>query len=410
MVSQGHIELVGPVFALFFFLALVLKRHGWAVPALILAWSVREDMGFHLFGMIFLTLLLDWLRGVPRAEWRPWLGYALASFAYSVLAMLIIHYGVGDYGNMRNVYLGSPPFEHLSWEKFSERVSFFFIQRSWVWVPFAITCAWALASRNYYIAVGYMAFVPLILLSLAAKSDAAGKLTMHYTFPFLLAGVWPLIAISPPFRQSRALAAQGRRGMLAFLLAALLAQQVIVDPKGVRLSYGFMKFVPLMFPTYAGLMAKPALESLENMLGAARDELGVVRVDNAVKGIAPYALNSTKILLRLGEIASKNKENPEAYKPPGNINSIMYFEGNLRGIFFQKIVEANQLTHTYYLPGTRVVLITNFSLDESSVLRRMFIPAEITIGGPPPKLSAVPEIEPQQGGDDHAVANPGNND
>ncbi len=378
VLSQAHVELAAPPLLLLFLLALVLRKHVAAGLALILAFSVREDVGFHLFGLMFLVLAVDWVRGLRGREQATWAIYALIAFAYSVFAFTMMRYAIKDYGNLTNVYLGSNWFSHLTYEKMAGRLTLYLNERSWIWISWLVAGAWAVVARNPYIVLGYAAFIPWILLSFIAKSSAAGNLSMHYGYPFLLAGAWPFIAIMPEFANMRGIKARNATLVpVVFAFALLLSQQLSINLYRQTVTLGFYKkFFVDVFPPQGSLLAKPALDDLERRLMVSKAELRRIRVDSPVKALAPYAFDDMSYHVDIGKLENKRKKDPESFEVPRDIDAIMAYEYLLNRPVFRQVAALNNLTYRYWLPGTKVRLFTNFDLSEAPTFHQIFLPLE----------------------------------
>src|SRR5262249_49882201 len=105
--------------AMLFFLAFAIGQRFWAAVFFAMLLALREDMGFHIFGLILLLVVYE--RVIEKASWEKLRGlgfYGFIGFAYSVVCVLAQHYFLlgGDLrgGELTWVYLGHPPYAHVT--------------------------------------------------------------------------------------------------------------------------------------------------------------------------------------------------------------------------------------------------------------------------------------------------------
>lgn len=179
--------------ALAFLVALGSGRTRLAAGCFLGAVSIREDMGFHLCGLLVLTALAVWWRCRCRhPALRPLLAFALAGFAWSVGALVLMRLAFPGDDAFGRVYLGEPPFSHLSPRALIDRLQAWGTTRGFIWGPAAIYLIWAGRQRAGWMLIGYLAFVPWALVNLLAANLAAAHLSLYYSFPFAVALLWPL--------------------------------------------------------------------------------------------------------------------------------------------------------------------------------------------------------------------------
>jgi hypothetical protein len=266
-------------FVLLGFCFLVALFLGWvrlaAVP-FALALLLREDMGFHLGGVLVLAVPTAWwLRGRWAPELTRWVAFAAVGIGWSVAALLTMKtFFPGDNAFAR-VYLGDPPMAHLTWAEVADRLKFHAMWRGYLWWPLAAYGVWSVVSRQWWVLLGYAAFVPWILLNFVARSKAAGTLSLYYSFPLGLALLWPLA------------------GALAFRPAncpggktvTWVAAAVVLSIAGYLRDDGARAFARLAFWPVTG--TKPALDAVTQRVAAAARDGDVVGVDDAVAALAP---------------------------------------------------------------------------------------------------------------------------
>jgi hypothetical protein len=165
----------------------------WAAAVfLVLAVIVREDAGFHLFGFIAVTVVIDRFRGVPFRAQRTMIAFGIAAFCYSVAALLAQKYAFTAIGLFSRLYSGDPPFAHLSAAYVLRRsIAFVTVGLPWVTSAFLTTAVFALIDRRPAYLVGFLATGPWILLHIVAQPETT--LHSYRVYPIVLAMAWPLL-------------------------------------------------------------------------------------------------------------------------------------------------------------------------------------------------------------------------
>lgn len=364
-----HTEIAGPAFALIFLWALFRRARGITPAAFVLTMVQREDMGFHIFGVLFLLLVLDQIRGVPPERSRPALFYALAAFAYSIAALLLQHFvfknNVGGSMFMRE-YIGNVPFEHITERMISERLTNLIYLRPWIWAPGLIALVWALAARNPYLVVGWLAFVPWLLLSFFAPLELAGNFSLHYGFPFIIAGAWPLLAVGREFMEARQVRPAGRRLLPVWVTVLLLVQQPTNVYPYLSFKMHWIDFLPR-----PEIYAKDAYDDFERRLPSALPRLGSLRADFGVFNIAPYTL----YMLRHGiDIWPETAAYGQGTYPEDKVDSVFYFPMGFNYRNITEFVRNNNLYNHYKIPGTNLYLSTWKNLEDIPEFTDLFVP------------------------------------
>lgn len=371
MLWEVHFEVYTPVFMLLFLVELVMRRYGRATLYFLLLMGVREDNGLHLFGLMFLVLALDMIRRVPRAQIKPWVWFCLIGLLYSVFVLVMKQFWhIGENGLLTREYIGEPPYAHLSWELLAHRLEFIFTYRTWVWLPGIVVAIWAWHARNPYILAGFVSTIPWFLFSFFAKFNLSATFDLHYGFPFIAAGIWPFLAASTPFMESRAITApthRRRAPVMALLLIALHLPTIDWDGKpGLILDYIYFRLKP-------EVAAKPHYDELELLLANHADELRQVRMDFGVRAIAPYALRKLDHELKIFYLDEAGTWQPMT-GPETGVDAVMYFPGGIQKNLAKDVIAANNLTLTYRMRGTSIRLNTNFPIEEAPSFASLFVP------------------------------------
>ncbi len=239
-----HFESWFVVLALGFLGTLFLRRTRLAVVPFALALFLREDMGFHLCGVLVLTTLAARIvRGQWDGEMKTWLGFAAAGFAWSCAAIVAMKIFFPGDDAFARVYLGDPPLAHWNWDEFAERFRTDAKARGFIWMPLLVYLAWGAVNRCWWVLIGYLAFVPWMVVNSLARSRAAGTLGLYYSFPLGLALLWPLVG---QLVFGRSGAESGNRSRVVWVATALFVSVAgFVPDDGWRSFAGMMTRLPV---------------------------------------------------------------------------------------------------------------------------------------------------------------------
>lgn len=192
-----HFEIAIPAILVAFFAFHINGYTKTAIALLCLGLLMREDAGFHYFGLFFLLSgYIYFAKG--RAISKELIFYsasAVSCLAYSLFAISIqkIYFNVGD-NALARVYLGDPTFAHISLYFLQERLDFFAKNRLYILAPLGLTLFLSIYKKSWLLIIGFGAVLPWIIFSLLAISFQAGTLTSYYSFPVAIALFWPAIA------------------------------------------------------------------------------------------------------------------------------------------------------------------------------------------------------------------------
>lgn len=192
-----HVELAIPAFFLLF---LALHLHGYRIAAFValgFCLLVREDAGLHAGGALILLSLAQLVTGTRHQIARENLLVGVVCFAYSfsVLAFQRLYYPL-PISPLSWGYLGHPIGAHLNWPLVLGRAHFLLTAKAYLTWPLLLILVSAAWRRSIVLAVGPLAVLPWILLSLLAASPAAAMLWRYYAFPLIIAIAWPSIVFA----------------------------------------------------------------------------------------------------------------------------------------------------------------------------------------------------------------------
>lgn len=188
-----HFEPVYAGFALLFLAALVDGRNLSTWTFFFCTLIVREDTGFHLFGILFLMLLASYFEP-DLSTYRSRLAlFSALSLLYS-LAVMAVQKNVfpGD-DALSRVYLGDPLYSHLTAEFLTRRASTLVLTSAYLWPAWLLLAVGAWRLRSLSFSVGFFALLPWFALHALAINEKAGSFFAYYSFPFIVVLLWPAL-------------------------------------------------------------------------------------------------------------------------------------------------------------------------------------------------------------------------
>jgi hypothetical protein len=333
-----HSEILVAGSIILFSAALVRRRLIAAGIFLGIALTTREDAGLHAFGLLFLLIALNRWHGIRWHAQRAEIGFAALALAYSVAVVAFQRAAWTGVSTLSLTYLGDPPLAHLSVENILLRLQFYATYRAYIVIPTIIAGIWAARTRNPYIMIGYISFLPWGILQLLASTDIAGTLSGYYAYPFLIAGFWPLAGVL--FDRNRRGAAEGNALHLGFFLAMIAASFI-----GLSQHYN-----PGHMNIGAAVVSPPSISrqiATDRALAEfvrLKPALGTVLADTSIVSLAPDSFTEAETVTRRG------------ISPP---NSVIYFEGGYEAEKARNFAIGNGLDHRYHVPGTAIRLASD---------------------------------------------------
>jgi hypothetical protein len=330
--------------------AVAQERYWIALGGLVLALTVREDAGFHAFAILFLLAAVNHYRRRPWREQRWLVILATIGFGYSVAAVLFKQIGFPAASPLFVAdYLGDPPFSNTSFRQVLLNLASLPIYRAYVFWPAAAALIWAIRSRNILIALGYVAFVPWLLLHMSANRDIPATISGYYAFPFLVASAWPLSAIVIDARQ---------RGIRPNMRPALAGFTVMLALSFLGLS---TQWNPGRIDPWKNFMTLPSLEqqratrrAVELLLASsAAMPFGTIFIDQSIYSLAPYAFDATTVV---GAVESTLTPRSDP------IGTLVYFESGIDIERIRAMIASRHLTRAYRFKDTSIRLASDRNL------------------------------------------------
>ncbi len=353
-----HPEIMVVAGIVLFLAAFARRRMVLATIFFLVALAGREDAGFHLFGILFIVIVLNrWHRvswGAQAAE----ICFAAAAFVYSATAIALERGLAPGPSTMTLTYLGNPPFQKITLSLFLDRLLFCVAYRPYLVLPALVAGFWAARTRNPYIVAGYLAFIPWTLLQLVAHSDVAGTFSGYYAYPYMIAAFFPLVGVLLAQRQAGI-------GVEAATTAFAFAVMVAVSFVGMSLQYN-----PGRMNLATSLLSPPSLEQQALTDGALRQltdttqALGLVVADTSVATLAPDAFTPAGALPH---------DELERMAPTLRPDTVLYFAGGIDADRARRFASAAGLALHYRIRGTQLRLLTGrpVPLPLAALLERM---------------------------------------
>ncbi len=175
---------------------------------LICGLMIREDSGLHYgWAFILLAITFHFFEKNKKENYlsKYFLHLAILCFAYAAVIMtiqaLFFHSTM-----LSKIYLGSPPFHHVTWFFITHRLLLIMLTKSYIYVPLIISTVLAYRRRDFFQSLGFLFVIPWITFSFFAVAIGAGTLESYYAFLMPIALLWP--AITYGLMKKSALSAQ----------------------------------------------------------------------------------------------------------------------------------------------------------------------------------------------------------
>ena len=346
-----HFEMFGAACLLLSFAALARER--WTLGAVwfLLALFTREDVGLHAFVFLSLWAAANWRRDVPWGRNRWIVRFAFAGLFYSAFVMLGQRLLFPGPSTFIAVYVGDPPFGHLSWQRIATRLQGWAdAHTSSIALPGLGVVAWAFWKRDPVVLFGYIACIPWAILQLLSVREFSGVMLGYYAYPFIIAIAWPLIAglIRPQQPGPPGVLWGPAVGMLALVALSLAPIGHVYNLANIPLPRA-MLFPPSSTQQLATNRAVAALAT-------APPALGRLLVDDSIAALQPFSFTRRDIAL----LANARS------------NTVAYFQ---HGMLAASLRDRANLLHHYLVPGAEIRIDTDRSPDAMQSLGIPLAPA-----------------------------------
>jgi hypothetical protein len=399
MTGYPHIVQLIPAFALLFLTNLFSERIKAAIVCFVLCLLVREDAGFHLVAILGLVGLTNLLRGQTWRAQKLLIAFLSIAFAYSVTVILLQKQFFPSYDVLWRHYTGHSMFTHVTAELLWQRLRFYVVERGYIVLPFLITLSWAICTRNPYLPLGYLAYMPWLVLHWLAVEDAPGTLFAFYASPFLVSLSWPLLALRLHDERHAVLARDQEvlLGMAALIGATTVATFVKLDN---HLVVGQLVVILLPVVVLAVLVGRPMRPSVRPLVRFAlvvvvawgglgpflfrgwrdiatrawpqpatvtwrRTEAVLDRLTTALPDLGDVVVDAGVASLRPRDFALHQLLQPHMQR---QIDTLAFFPASLQSSDALELATAADLSIVYTAPGSNLIIARRRPLDGVSQL------------------------------------------
>ena len=338
-----HIELAIPA-ALILFLGLRVDPGSSVPPAV--AWivlglglTVREDAGLHYFGLLATAAVLYRLVGA-RERASDLVRPAAVCVGYGVVAVALQKVvTAGDDGPnlLRTLYLGDPPYAHLTIGLLRERLGFLLTEKPFLFVPVLLVSPVVMWLRAWVGLAGLLAALPWSIFMVTALAPHVGAFETYYAFPLAACLVWPLF-VQPTRSWLIPVALVG----CSLLMTSLTFLPEALDGKPHPLPAADFDYVG-----HYGETDRAAQQLRDDV-----DALGDYLADDAVATLLTPVLDGDGWVYYLA--ADGLTGSPRG----ATIDTVLYYEGAAQQEQFERLAAENGLGYRYVFPGSRVVLVS----------------------------------------------------
>ncbi len=326
-----HFEMFIIGAGMLFLVALVRKNYHLATLFFCLCIMTREDAGLHVAAMLVIFLAIQKMQAVPLRRHAAIIWFILSGVFYSFTVIALQKYFSDGYNVMGHVYLGSPPFSHVTWRGILDHIDFYIVARRYVFLPVFFTLFWAARRQNLVIAAGYISVLPWTLLSLLAFSPWAYTLSGYYCFPFIFAMFWPLVGLQLAVPEDSTPKAPWRPALVfgAILLSSLTNIPAQANP-------GHIDF-PASFFLAPSLQWQHQTDATLQDFISHKAMFGQIAVDSGVAALDPADYLPSQLL-----------ESPAT----ATADTIIYFLTSYQIAIINNAIKQNGLNFSYQFPGT----------------------------------------------------------
>lgn len=355
-----HIEIAIPALILLFIALYFSGRKKLSYIAFVLLLTIREDAGFHIFALLAIIILFNYMveRSIKTID-KNLIIFAILAFIYSLTAVYIQKtYFAGGDNALERIYLGNPHFAHLTYSFFQERVSYLLANREYLWVPMIFTVILSRYTKNIFMLSSLIAIFPWIILSFVAINEMPHSFSNYYIFPFVVMLSWPLFAFLIA-KKYQGLKIKFTSVVISILLITLLSIVLFPSNKGNVDPEPWKSF---LFSNYRSISNS---EKFISYIESNRSGFGNILFDE------PCAALFVKTL-KLEEYGFMNNFTEEARK---RSDTVIFY--NNKKTLLQSPVKTmkdtiinNGLKNVYSVKSTNIVLATKRSVKKANFLYR----------------------------------------
>ncbi|MBY0293204.1 MAG: hypothetical protein K2W92_07960 [Alphaproteobacteria bacterium] len=359
-----HYEVLFIPMAVFFLAFLIQKKPIVAIPFFIISLSIRECTGFHLFSLLFFLVIVDYFKS--KKIYKPYLFYAVLAFSYSIFALTLQKYlRKGGICSFTDLYIGTPPFSHISWELIKERAIFIFNNRGYFYIPVTLILIWSIISKKPFISLGVLALIPWFLFNFFSISTWASGLYFYYGVFYLLIFFWPLLIIKLIY--SEEISSRIKKEVFIWYSCIILTSVLFNN------SFNYKNFI-----LEPGVSQKHIFQRFQTSLLYSLDQLGNVIVDGQVASLVPSSFTKNQILyLRIVSVEARRKfftKLDQKFKELEKVDSLIFYNYWIEEGLVPFYMILSHLPYMYKIIGTNVYLASNKTLPELPSFSSILVP------------------------------------
>ncbi len=318
----------------------------WLPLALLFAGAnVREDAGLHYFGYLAVIVVLWVWYGGDRRRLIHLLSLAglLAVYAIVMIVVQKVVSGGDDRDLLGTLFIGDPPYGHLTSDVLSERVLRFGLHRPYVWAPWCLSAAVVVLKRFWLGLAGHLAVLPWLLFVTSAAEPRIASLEAYYSFPLIFFLAWPLFAI---------VMVEGDRVLSGAAARQLVAAVGVCGAMSALLTAGPAALSGFPHPArsmHFGYVANrgPAVEAVGS-IEADVALLGDYVVDDAVAALMVATVDEQSWIYR-AEVGAERRR---------SLESILFQEETLNAELYRALADEADLEFGYRFRGTKILLMS----------------------------------------------------
>lgn len=194
LIGFPHIEIAIPALILLFITLYFNNYKKLSYLTFILLLTIREDAGFHFFGVIFIFFIVHKIsqKDLSKIDKDLWIIFVI-SFIYSILAIFIQKTFFPGDNALGRIYLGEPFFSHITKEFIIGGIKYFIQNREYLYVPAIFSIIFAIYMRNIYLLIALLSIIPWSFLLFFAVTPMPNTFSNYYIFPYITMICWPIL-------------------------------------------------------------------------------------------------------------------------------------------------------------------------------------------------------------------------
>lgn len=357
MISYPHYEIAGAALLAVCLYCLIKEWSILGFIFLILACSIREDMGVHSAAILGLWFLYE------RWKWNRFnytlLYCSIVAFMFTILGLYVKSEFPSIGHNLMHTYVTGNLEDNFRMDLVWNRLHMFFTKNSFISWPLLLIMLLAWRQKNWFLALGVFSCIPWFLINIFAASPCAGNFGTYVAYPFVTAFIWPLLAMAYTINIKKETYAPSYKNWVVLLQVLIILATSLTARSKV---YGpFCQWVPqAILSDYGTLFENPKL----------LDELGEYKVSEAVMLLHPNAFKTSQdINIKKIEELESLPTNDSVVLAPGFL--LLHPESPWQAdLYF-----AQHRPYYYQFLNTRIRIATNKTITEMPTLGSHLKPA-----------------------------------